>query len=80
MLRLFIFILVRFFIIALAIYVGLTLLKKVLQFFQVYFRQPIGNPPQGSQQKPKQNYDDVKDAKFVELPNNKTEDKQDSST
>jgi hypothetical protein len=78
MIRLFIFTLVRFFIIALAIYFGLTLLKKIIQALQGGSRPSPGTFQKKNEPKPKEEYKDVKDATFVELPNKPTEDHQDS--
>jgi hypothetical protein len=78
MIRLFIFTLVRFFFIALAIYVALTLLKKIIQSLQGRSHPSPGTFQQKNEPKPKEVYKDVKDAKFVELPNKHTEDHQDS--
>ena len=69
MIRLFIFIFIRFFITALAIYLVLTLLKKIIRILQGYSHPSLHNPQQENQPKPKEDYKDVKDAKFVELPN-----------
>jgi large-conductance mechanosensitive channel len=78
MIRLFIFVLIRFFLIAITIYAVLTLLKKVIQTLQGR-SQPTSHPSQQKKRaKPKEDYKDVKDAKFIELPNNQAENKQDS--
>jgi hypothetical protein len=74
MVRLFIFVLIRFFIIALGIYLVLTLLKKIIQILQRHANLSPRNPRQENQPKPKEVYKDVKDAKFVELPDKQTED------
>jgi large-conductance mechanosensitive channel len=78
MIRLFIFVLVRFFIIAFAIYLALTLLKKVIRTLQGYSPPSPRNPQKESHPKTTEDYKDVKDAKFTELPNKQTEDNQDS--
>jgi large-conductance mechanosensitive channel len=78
MIRLFIFILVRFFIIALAIYLALTLLRKIIHALQEHSHPSQRNPRQENQPKPKEEYKDVKDAKFVELPKNQTKENQNS--
>jgi large-conductance mechanosensitive channel len=75
MIRLFIIVLIRFFIITFAIYLALTLLKKVIQIMQGHSHMSTHNPQQPNQSKPKEDYKDVKDAKFVELPNKPTDDK-----
>jgi large-conductance mechanosensitive channel len=74
MVRLFIFVLIRFFIIALAIYFALTLLKNLIRILQSHSNPSPRNPMQENQPKAKEEYKDVKDAKFVELPNKPTED------
>jgi hypothetical protein len=80
MIRLFLFVVFRFFIAALALYVALTLLKKVIRFLQGNSRPS----PYGSQQdappKVKELYKDVKDATFSELPNKQSADKEESPT
>ncbi|MGD1046054.1 MAG: hypothetical protein ABR936_12150 [Bacteroidota bacterium] len=78
MIRLFIFVLIRFFIIALVIYFVLTLLKRIIQTLQGRSRSSPRDPQQEKHPKIKEDYRDVKDAKFVELPNKQTEDHQDS--
>jgi large-conductance mechanosensitive channel len=69
--------LVRFFIIALAIYLALTLLRKIIQALQKHSHPSPHTSQQENQPKAKEEYKDVKDAKFVELPNKQTEDHQD---
>jgi hypothetical protein len=73
MIRLFLYVLVRFFISVLAIYFALTLLKKVIRFFQ---GTPRPSPPRRQEKppRPKEEYKDVQDAKFTELPKPPTED------
>ena len=74
MIRLFIFVFLRFFITVLAIYLGLTLLRKVIRVLQGY-SPPSSNPRKENYQKPKEDYNDVKDAKFTELSDKQAEDK-----
>lgn len=80
MLRILFFGVIRFIIIAFVIYFVLTVIRGIIRLFQgpsesSSFKkstQPHSeNPPQ-----PKEEYKDVKDAKFVELPqkNTKSED------
>ncbi|MGD0036205.1 MAG: hypothetical protein ABSC53_02800 [Bacteroidota bacterium] len=76
MIRLFIIVLFRFFITALVIYLVLTLFKKIIRTLQGYSDPSLHNPQQEKQPKAKEDYKDVKDAKFVELPNKQTEDNQ----
>ena len=78
MIRLFIFVLIRFFLLAIAIYAVLTLLKKVIQTLQGHSQPTSHHAQQEKQPKAKEDYKDVKDAKFIELPNKQTEDNQDS--
>ena len=80
MIRFFIFVLVRFFITVLVIYLALTLLKKIIQSLQGH-SHPIPRAPQeDNRPKVKEEYKDVKDAKFVELPNAQTKNNQDAHT
>ena len=79
MIRLFIFVFFRFFITVIAIYLALTLLKKVIRTFQGYSTPPPRRPQKGNHLKTKDEYKDVKDANFTELPNKQTEDNQDST-
>ena len=79
MIRLFIFVLVRFFITVLAIYLALTLLKKVIRTLQGTSPPSPRNSQKENHPKTKDEYKDVKDAKFTELPIKPTEDNQDSS-
>jgi large-conductance mechanosensitive channel len=74
MIRLFIFVLIRFIITAFVIYVVLTFFMKVIRILQGRTRPSPRHPQQESPPKPKEDYKDVKDAKFTELPNNQTED------
>ncbi len=78
MIRLFIFIFVRFFLLALAVYLVLTLLKKVIQTLLGHSQPSSHNSQQEQRSKPKEEYKDVKDAKFVELPNKQAENKHDT--
>ena len=78
MIRLFIWTLFRFLITAVAIYIALTLLKKFIQFFQGSPPSSSHKPEQARPQKPKEEYKDVKDAQFVELPDDKANGQQDS--
>jgi hypothetical protein len=80
MIRLFIFVFVRFFLAAIAIYFALTILKKVIQTFQGKPRPSQRNPQQENTPKPMVEYKDVKDATFTELPNKQSEDRPDSQT
>ena len=80
MIRLFIFIFVRFFLLALAVYLVLTVLKKVIQTLQGYSQPSSRNSQQEPRSKSKEEYKDIKDAKFVELPNKQDENKHDSPT
>jgi hypothetical protein len=58
----------------------LTLLKKVIQTLQGHSQPTSHHAQQEKHPKPKEDYKDVKDAKFVELPNKQAENKQDSPT
>jgi hypothetical protein len=74
MIRLFIFVLVRFFITILGIYFVLTMVKKVIQVLQGRSHPPASNPHRQNNPVPKEDYKDVQDAKFVELPNKNSKD------
>lgn len=78
MIRLFIVVFFRFFIIVLAIYLALTLLKIIIRNLQGHSHPSPSNPQQEQNPKTKEGYKDVKDAKFVELTNKQTKDNQDS--
>ena len=78
MIRLFMIVLFRFFITALVIYLVLALFRKIIRALQGYSNPSLHNPQQEKQPKAKVDYKDVKDAKFVELPNKQAEDNQDS--
>ena len=80
MIRLFLFVVIRFFIAALALYVALTLLKKVIRFLQGNSRPSPRGPQQDGPPKVKEIYKDVKDATFSEFPNKQSEDKEESPT
>ncbi|RPI01857.1 MAG: hypothetical protein EHM64_15020 [Ignavibacteriae bacterium] len=73
MFRLFIFMLVRFFVVACAIYLALTLLKKIIILLKERSHPAARPPHQEERQKPKEEYNNVKDAKFTELPNDRSE-------
>jgi len=78
MIRLFIFVLIRFFIASFVIYLVLTILGKILRSLRGHSQSSPPASRQESQPKPTENYKDVKEAKFTELPNKQTEDTQDS--
>jgi len=78
MIRLFLFVVVRFFIAVLALYVALTLLKKVVRFLQGNSRPSPRGPQQDAPPKVKEIYKDVRDATFRELPNTQSKDKEES--
>ena len=78
MIRLFIVALIRFFIIAIALFFALTLLKIIIQALRGHSRPAPHSPQPQNQQQPKEDYRDVKDANFVELPPSAAEDKKDS--
>jgi len=78
MVRLFIFVFVRFFITVLAIFLALTLLKKFIRTLQGYSPPSPRSPQKENHPKTEVDYKDVKDAKFTELPNKQTEDNQNS--
>ena len=80
MIRLFLFVVVRFFIAALAVYVLLTLLRNVIRFLQGNSRPSPRNQQQGVPPKAKETYKDVKDATFRELPNKQSEDQEKPTT
>ena len=80
MIRLFVFVFVRFFITVIAIFFALTFLKKIIQFLKGRSRSSPSVPQQGNPPKAKEVYKDVKDAKFVELPGKQNEEKQDLNT
>jgi large-conductance mechanosensitive channel len=76
MIRLFIYTFVRFIIIALAIYFAFTLVKWVVRSLQGRSRLSYGQPQKGEAAKPKENYNDVHDAKFEELTKKQKEKEQ----
>lgn len=53
-------------------------MRKIIRTLQGYSKPPLQKPQQQKRPKVKEEYKDVKDAKFVELPNKHTEDNQDS--
>jgi hypothetical protein len=79
MIRLLIFSLVRFFVAALVIYFVLTFVKGILRVFKGLSSRPFSHPDQ-PQAPPKENYKDVQDAKFVEVPDKQKESKPESNT
>jgi hypothetical protein len=74
MIRLFIIVLFRIFVTTLVIYLILTFFRKIIRILQGYSNPSLHNPQQEKQPKAKEDYKDVKDAKFIELPNKQTED------
>jgi hypothetical protein len=81
MIRLLIFSLVRFFITALVIYFVLTFVKGILKVFKGSSSRPFSHSAQPeTPPKPKEDYKDVQDAKFVEVPDKRKESKPDSNT
>jgi cell division protein FtsN len=77
MIRLVIFVFIRFFITVLVIYFVLTLLKGIIQIFKIPVRRTSDSPHSVVPPKPKENYKDVQDAKFVEIPNQTKENNSD---
>jgi hypothetical protein len=77
MIRLFIFAFVRLCIAALVIYVVLTFIKGIIRVLKSNFRQSTRYPEHENTPKTKEDYKDVKDAKFVEFPKKETDSKQD---
>jgi hypothetical protein len=77
MIRLFIFALVRFIIFALIIYIALTFIKGIIRVLKLNFRRFIRYPENVNTPKAKEDYKDVKDANFVELPKKQTDSTQD---
>jgi len=81
MIRLFIFSLVRFFIAAVVIYFVLTFVKGILKVLKGSSSRPFSQSAQPeTPPKPKENYKDVQDAKFIELPDEQEEGKPESNT
>jgi hypothetical protein len=80
MIRLLIFSLIRFFIAAFVIYFVLTLIKGMMRVFKGSSRPFSRSAQPETPPKPKENYKDVQDAKFVELPNKQEESKPESNT
>jgi hypothetical protein len=75
MIRLFVYTIVRVIIIGLAFYVGLIIFKWIIKTMQGRLRSSSDHPQSGEPTKPKENYKDVQDASFVELPDKKKEEK-----
>lgn len=76
MLRVLFFGLIRIIIIALVIYFVLTIIRGIIRALQGPSRRSTGtrgHPQTENQPKSKEEYKDVKDAKFVELPRKNTE-------
>jgi len=80
MIRLLIFSLIRFFIAAFVIYFVLTLIKGIMRVLRGSSRPFSRFAKPETPQKPKENYKDVQDAKFVELPDKQEESKSESKT
>jgi large-conductance mechanosensitive channel len=80
MIRLLIFSLVRFFIAAFAIYFVLTLVKGMMRVFKGSSRPSSRSDQPETPPKPKENYKDVQDAKFIELPDKHEESEAESNT
>ena len=80
MIRLIIFSLIRFFIAAVVIYFVLTLIKGIMRVLKGLSRSSSRSAQPETPPKPKENYKDVQDAKFVELPDKHEESKLESDT
>lgn len=76
MIRLFVYTIARFLIIALAIYVALTLVKWIIRSMQGRSHRSYDRPQKGEATKSKEDYKDVHDASFVELPDKQKEKEQ----
>lgn len=59
---------IRFFFTVFAIYLALTLLRIVIRVLRGNPSPSQSQPPEQNSPKPKEEYKDVKDAKFTELP------------
>jgi len=72
MIRQFIISLIRLFIMAFAVYVAFALVKVVMRVLRgdihLRFRRSNKYPQQNQPDQPPEEYKDVKDARFVELP------------
>jgi flagellar biosynthesis/type III secretory pathway M-ring protein FliF/YscJ len=79
MLRVFFFSIIRVLLIALAVYFVITVIRGVVRALsgraQSSSSKASGRPQSENPPKPTEEYKDVKDAKFVELSNNKHEEK-----
>jgi large-conductance mechanosensitive channel len=80
MIRLLIFSLIRFFIAAVVIYFVLTLVKGMMRVLKGASHPFSRSAQPETPSKPKENYKDVQDAKFVELPDKQEEVKPESDT
>jgi large-conductance mechanosensitive channel len=75
MIRLLIFTIIRFIIAALAIYLVLTFIKAIIRMLQGQSHLSQHHHYQANASTPKEEYKDVKDAEFVELPDEQREKK-----
>jgi hypothetical protein len=80
MIRLLIYSLIRFFIAALVIYFILTLMKGIFRIFTRSLGHVSGSPQSEVPPKPKEDYKDVQEAKFIELPNQDKENKSEQNS
>ena len=71
MIRLFIFAIVRFLIAAVAIYFVLVFFRWLIRTLQGQSNSYKPYPQQGEKSKSKEVYKDVKDAEFIEIPDDK---------
>jgi hypothetical protein len=80
MIRLLLFSLISFFIATCAIYFVLTLVKGIMRVLTGSIRPSSRSAQPEMPPKPKENYKDIQDARFVELPDKRDENKQQSET
>lgn len=70
-----VFMFIRFILIALIMYIGLTIIRNILRAFQTPSRRTPHFPQSEKPSQPQEVYKDVQDAKFVELPGKDKEEK-----
>jgi hypothetical protein len=80
MMRLLIYSLIRFIIAAFVIYFVLTLAKGIFRIFAGSSGRVSNSPPSAVPPKPKEDYKDVQEAKFIELPNHDKENKSEQNS
>jgi cell division septation protein DedD len=83
MIRLILFSIIRFFIVAIVVYVLLLVIRKVAQLLKggnPFYRSQVHDKPNQPSPKKSEEYRDVQDAQYKELPKSPSEENADKNS